>query len=245
MSARFVLPEVTMRQAFVGRNVIARVAGVVLTTLLFAAGVPAQEDVSFRAEDGGHVHADMYGEGSRGVVLVHGGRFDKGSWGDQARALVAAGFRVLALDLRGYGQSQGPGQADTYTAPFHHDILAAVRFLRRTEATSVSVVGASLGGAATAEAVHAAPGEIDRIVLLAALPDTPPGQLRVRTLFIVAEDDRDGRGPRLPRIRAYYEEAAGPKDLLIVEGSAHAQFLFRTDQGERVMREIVRFLSAP
>jgi hypothetical protein len=28
----------------------------------------------------------------------------------------------------------------------------------------------------------------------------------------------------------------------VLEGSAHAQFLFDTDQGERVMREILRFL---
>jgi hypothetical protein len=30
-----------------------------------------------------------------------------------------------------------------------------------------------------------------------------------------------------------------------VDGSAHAQFLFQTDQGARVMHEILRFLSAP
>jgi hypothetical protein len=35
-----------------------------------------------------------------------------------------------------------------------------------------------------------------------------------------------------------------PKALIILDGSAHAQFLFQTDQGERVMREILHFLSA-
>jgi hypothetical protein len=30
----------------------------------------------------------------------------------------------------------------------------------------------------------------------------------------------------------------------MLEGSAHAQFLFQTDQAERVMNEILRFLSA-
>jgi hypothetical protein len=39
------------------------------------------------------------------------------------------------------------------------------------------------------------------------------------------------------------EKAPGPKELIILEGSAHAQLLFATDQGDRVMREIVRFLS--
>jgi hypothetical protein len=36
-----------------------------------------------------------------------------------------------------------------------------------------------------------------------------------------------------------------PKELIVLEGSAHAQFIFATDQGERLMREILRFLSAP
>jgi hypothetical protein len=34
-----------------------------------------------------------------------------------------------------------------------------------------------------------------------------------------------------------------PKKLIILDGTAHAQFLFQTDQGERVIREIVQFLS--
>jgi hypothetical protein len=32
---------------------------------------------------------------------------------------------------------------------------------------------------------------------------------------------------------------------VVVDGSAHAQFLFSSNQSERVMTEIVRFLSAP
>jgi len=36
-----------------------------------------------------------------------------------------------------------------------------------------------------------------------------------------------------------------PKKLVVLDGSAHAQFLFATDQAERVMREILNFLSEP
>jgi pimeloyl-ACP methyl ester carboxylesterase len=101
------------------------------------------------------------------------------------------------------------------------------------------------GGAAAEALTKAEPGEIDRLVLMAALPDAPPGKLKGRKLFIVARDDADGAGPRLPRIRAQYEKASEPKELIVVDGSAHARFLFETDQGDRVMREILRFLSAP
>ena len=81
-------------------------------------------------------------------MLAHGGRFNKESWEKQARALAAAGFRALAIDFRGYGQSRGPGQADPLSAPLHLDVLAAVRYLRKTGAKSVSVVGGSMGGSA-------------------------------------------------------------------------------------------------
>jgi pimeloyl-ACP methyl ester carboxylesterase len=218
----------------------------VIAALALAGLGLAQERVSFPTQDGGLVYADMYGKGDRGVVLAHGGRFNKESWEKQARVLATAGFRVLAIDFRGYGQSRGPGQSDIFTAPLHFDVLAAVRYLRKTGAKAVSVVGGSLGGGAAADAsIQSEPGEIDRLVLLAATPDGPPEKLKGRKLFIVARDDADGAGPRLPRIRAQYEKTPEPKELIILNGAAHAQFLFQTDQGERVMREILRFLTAP
>lgn len=216
----------------------------VIAAIVLTGQATAAERVSFPTEDGGLVHADVYGRGDRGVVLVHGGRFSKESWEKQARVLADAGFRVAAINLRGYGDSRGPGQDNMWTAPFHFDVLAAVRYLRKTGAKTVSVVGGSLGGGAASNAAVHAPTEIDRVVLLAAEIDRAE-QLRTRTLFILARDDTSGSGPRLPRIRAAYEKAAGPKEWVVLDGSAHAQFIFETDQGERLMREILRFLSAP
>ena len=216
--------------------------------MCFVLAVPAaaQEHVSFPTQDGGTVYGDLYGSGDRGVVLAHGGQFNKESWEKQARVLAAAGFRVLAIDFRGYGQSRGPGRADPMGAPLHFDVLAAVRYLRKAGARTVSVVGGSMGGSAAGDAsIAAEPGEIDRVVLLGAAPDGPAEKLKSRALFIVARDDADAAEPRLPGIRAKYQKAPEPKELIIVDGSAHAQFLFQTDQGERVMREILRFLSAP
>ena len=192
------------------------------------------------------IYADLYGHGNRGVVLAHGGQFNKESWAPQAKALAAAGFRVLAFDFRGYGQSTGPGQADPLSAPLELDVLAAVHYLHDHGAKTVSVIGGSMGGSAAGDgsiASHA--GEIDRIVFLGSAPDEPAEKLKSRTLFIVARDDTSGDGPRLPGIRAQYEKAPQPKELIVLDGSAHAQFLFQTDQGERVMREILRFLSQP
>ena len=61
----------------------------------------------------------------------------------------------------------------------------------------------------------------------------------------MAREDRSGDGLRLPGIRAQYEKTPQPKELIILDGSAHAQFLFQTDQNNRVMHEIERFLSMP
>ena len=216
-----------------------------LMTLLLSRLAAAQEHVSFSTSDGGLIYADLYGMGERGVVLAHGGRFHKESWEKQAQVLVGAGFRVLAFDFRGYGQSRGP-ESKSDEDREAYDVLAAVRYLRKTGAKTVSVVGASFGGMAAADAsIEAEPGEIDRLVLLAAWTDRPPEKMKGRKLFIVARDDANDDGPRLPKIRANYEKAAAPKKLIILDGSAHAQFLFATDQGERLMREILKFLLKP
>jgi pimeloyl-ACP methyl ester carboxylesterase len=216
-----------------------------LATLLLTPFVAAQEHVSFPTEDGGVVYADIYGKGERGLVLAHGGRFNKESWEKQARTLASAGFRVLALNFRGYGKSRGPGDAAPMGAPLHLDVLAAVRYLRKTNAKAVSVVGGSMGGGAAGDAsIASRPGEIDRVVFLGASPNGPAEKLKCRSLFIVARDDANEDGPRLPRIQEQYQKAPEPKTLIILDGSAHAQFLFETDQADRVMREILQFLSA-
>src|SRR5579871_2335630 len=96
----------------------------VSAALVLATLAAAQQTISIPTGDGGLIYADLYGRGVKGVVLAHGGQFRKESWRDQARELVSAGFHVLAFDFRGFGRSQGPGQADFDNAPFHNDVLA-------------------------------------------------------------------------------------------------------------------------
>lgn len=164
------------------------------------------------------VYVDVYGEGDLGVVLAHGGRFTKESWSAQAPATAASG--------------------STYWPP--------CATCTRPGASSVSVVGASFGGWAAALAALEAPDQIDRLVLLAHSPIDQPERLPGRTRFIVSRNDTTARGiPRLIDIRDQYRRAPGPKELVILEGSAHAQFIFETDEGERLLREIIRFLSQP
>lgn len=201
--------------------------------------------VSFQTKDGGLIYANLYGNGAKGIVLAHGGRFNKESWDVQARELSNAGYRVLAIDFRGYGKSKGPGDSDVMSAPLFQDVLAAVGYLHKSGVGKVAIIGGSLGGAAGADAAAAAaPGEVACFVGLGnAGGNGPPEKLKVPKLFILTRDDANADGPRLPGFQAQYEKAPQPKKLLILDGSAHAQFMFQTELKDRVMSEILNFLA--
>ncbi|MFI1961854.1 alpha/beta fold hydrolase [Streptomyces althioticus] len=53
------------------------------------------------------------------VVLIHGYPLDGHSWEKQTRALLAAGYRVITYDRRGFGQSSQP------TTGYDYDTFAA------------------------------------------------------------------------------------------------------------------------
>jgi dienelactone hydrolase len=222
--------------------------GVCVVILVSGKAAHAQRTIQIPA-DSGTVTVDIYGSGDRGVVLAHGGRFNRQSWKDQAETLAAAGFRVAAIDFRaGVAARAGRESACVYDEHcLAIDVLAAVRYLRARGAKTVSVVGASLGGGAAAQAsASAPPGTIDRVVLIAHMSVAKPEAINGRKLFIVAQHDTgSGDVPRLPEIRAQFAQATEPKELVVLDGSAHAQFIFRSSEGPRLMREIVRFLTAP
>lgn len=193
-------------------------------------------EVSFPAADGGTVYANLYGQGEHAVVLAHGRVFNKESWDGQARDLVQAGLSVLAIDFRGYGKSTGEGGYET----MYNDVLGAVRYLHKNGARRVSVVGGSMGGGASAVAsAKSNPGEIERLVLLASAPAPGSPKLKGRKLFIVSKGDGFASD-----IQKAFEQAAEPKRLELLDGSAHAQHLFKTDQGPQVTDLIRNFLTA-
>jgi len=225
-----------------GRPRFTRLLGGPLAAALVLAAAPlgAQRIVSFPTRDGGVTFGELRGEGDHVVVLVHGGRFTKESWREQAAALNQAGLVTLAIDLRGRGRSAG-GAPDSV----HLDVLAAVGFVKERGTERVSVVGASLGGWAAARATaELSPGEIDRLVLLAHAPIEDPERLHGKKLFIVTRGDVSGSGTlRLRSIRDQYERSPHPKELVVLDGSAHAQHVFATRQGPRMMAEIEAFLT--
>jgi pimeloyl-ACP methyl ester carboxylesterase len=229
-----------------GPGITGYVKLVVLATSLAAACTPgsasAQVSITFATRDSGVVTADEYGTGVSAVLLVPGGRFDRRSWAQQARVFADAGLRVLAIDLRGRGDTRvGRAGLDS----LHLDVLGAIEYLRATGATRLTVVGASLGGWAAAEAVVVAAPVVDGLVLIAHAPIERPERLRARTLFVVSRGDTRGGGiPRLSEVREQYRRARGSNTLVVLEGAAHAQQLFATDQGLKALTAILRFVRA-
>jgi acetyl esterase/lipase len=222
----------------------------VVATLLSVVRAEAQEAISFQTPDGGTIRGDLYGTGNRGVVIVaHGGYSTRARWAPQARTVADAGFQVLIFDTRAGAELKETGkETDCLYDPacMAVDVLAAVRYLRRNGASTVSVIGGSAGGGAAAQAsIDAHDAEIDRLVLLAPMAIEVPEKMSGRKLFVTARDDRNDAGLRLPGIQNQFARAPGPKELVLVDGSAHGQFIFDTPEGERLMREILRFLSAP
>jgi len=110
----------------------------------------AGHTVSLRAADGTTLSAALYeaGQQAPGVVLVHMLTRTHADWNGVADALQQAGFTVLALDLRGHGDSGGSYDPSGDLSSMQLDVQAAVRLLEaRSDVAKgrIGIAGASLG----------------------------------------------------------------------------------------------------
>jgi non-heme chloroperoxidase len=126
-----------------------------------------------------HVH-DTGGSG-RPVVLIHGWPLSGESWSGQIPALAQAGYRVIAYDRRGFGQSDKPKHGYDYDTLA--DDLDGV--LSELELSDVTLVGFSMGGGEVARYISRhGEGRLHSVVFASAVPpymlktdDNPEGPL--------------------------------------------------------------------
>lgn len=98
------------------------------------------------------------------VVMLHGFPELWWSWRLQIPALVAAGFRVAAPDLRGYDRSDAPADVSAYRMDhLVGDVTALVSALGRERA---HLVGHDWGGAIAWATAEQRPDLVDRLVIL-------------------------------------------------------------------------------
>jgi pimeloyl-ACP methyl ester carboxylesterase len=141
----------------------------------------------FTLASGRSVVADESGDpGGQPVVLLHGGGQTRHAWAGAARSLAAAGYRPIAMDHRGHGESDWHPSGDYSVDGFAGDLAEVIAQL---EAPPV-LVGASLGGICAILVEGAAPSPVARAIVLVDV--TPrleiPGVQRI-IQFMAARPD--------------------------------------------------------
>lgn len=196
-----------------------------------AAGAPAAQVVSFKADDGVNIAATLYtsGKAGPGVILLHMLSRTRDDWRQVGERLAEAGFVVLAIDLRGHGDSdKAPDEADLQELPkMQLDVKAARAFLAaRPDVTQgrVGMAGASIG--ANLAILHAANDTTVRsLVLLSPGIDyrglRPENALRKYdarpALLLVSQEDNYSTNS----CRTLVKAGSGTRDLRILSGAGH------------------------
>jgi pimeloyl-ACP methyl ester carboxylesterase len=88
------------------------------------------------------LHFVEEGEGPA-VIFCHGFPAISSSWKAQMEAVASAGFRAIAPDMRGYGKSSAPVEAEDYTP--YETVGDLVAILDATGVETASVVGHDFG----------------------------------------------------------------------------------------------------
>jgi len=122
--------------------------------------------------NGRNSYFDIVGrEGAPVVYFAHSLAADSGMWSEQVPAFLAAGYRVLRVDMRGHGGSDpAPGN---YT--MEQLVEDAVSILDYLAIPKVHFCGLSIGGMIGQGFALANPDRLLSLTLCDTQPSTPPG----------------------------------------------------------------------
>jgi len=197
-------------------------------------GAPALHEVRITADEGVQLEGDEWlpprePRPAAGILLVHASGTNRKAWGELPAALARAGYRVVAIDLRGQGSSPGasaaagdPSVLETDPSLAPADLRAGLAWLRAAPGADVSrlgVIGAGVGAnlacvasglGLTRTAVALSPDR-DRAHLLAG-----HRPLHMQSLLLLATSGDPGRETEARRL---YLEARQPKDVHVFTGT--------------------------
>ena len=136
--------------------------------------------VSLQASDGVNLKASYASPGREGpaMLLIHQCNMDRSSWSGISDDLVASGIHVLALDLRGFGESGGEGLAAGFPnllrksagdADLAFDYLGSQSGV---DASRMGVGGASCGGMISADLAVRRANAVRALMLLSSPPSS-------------------------------------------------------------------------
>jgi dienelactone hydrolase len=205
----------------------------------------ASHAVIFNTPDGSTIKGELYGSGKTAVIFSVMGNCKPG-WREFAQLTAAQGLMALTYPWRGCRES---GSVDNVEIQkFVDDLRGAISFMRDQGAEKIILVGASLGGCASAKLALES-GAIGLIVI-ASPPEIPQWGFKIESadldtdipkLFITTEND-DTVNPT--ETRALFDLAAEPKEWQTYPGTAHGTDLFETEEGEQLQNRILQFILA-
>jgi non-heme chloroperoxidase len=101
------------------------------------------------------------------IVLIHGYPLNGASWEKQVPALLQAGYRVIAYDRRGFGQSSKPAAGynyDTFAEDLHH-------LITQLKLRQCTLAGFSMGGGEVARYIGKYGSDaVSRAVIISGVP---------------------------------------------------------------------------
>ena len=151
------------------RLVAVGAASALLLVAPASAQAPNQPDVFDRVEhhyadsDGTSIHYVTLGDGPL-VVMIHGFPDFWYTWRDQMTALAAEGYRVAAMDTRGYNRSDQPERVEDYAMPLLVGDVAAV--IADQGLGEAIVVGHDWGGMIAWNVAMSRPDVVERLIVL-------------------------------------------------------------------------------
>ncbi|ARH91271.1 MULTISPECIES: alpha/beta fold hydrolase [Streptomyces] len=128
---------------------------------------------------GGRIHLVEQGTGPL-VLMVHGFPESWYSWRHQIPALAAAGYRAVAIDVRGYGRSAAPRDIADYRMLAH--VADNVGVLHALGEESAVIVGHDWGAPIAANTALLRPDLFTAVALL-SVPYAPRGGIRPTEAF--------------------------------------------------------------
>lgn len=142
--------------------------------------------VRFVSADGLPLVGTLRGEHGPCVLLLHGGGQTRHSWQNAALALPEAGFRSLAVDQRGHGDSAWDPEQRYSFSDFARDVVVLAEQVEERTGARPYVVGASLGGLASLLAAGEGTS-LAGLVLVDVTPRLDPAGVAAIHVFMMAK----------------------------------------------------------
>src|SRR5215204_4809744 len=131
--------------------------------------------------DGVRVHYQEAGNVAHpALVLIHGFASSTLVWSKVFLDLAAAGFRVIAVDMLGYGYSGKPRNCE-YTIDGQAAMLT--QLLDRLDIKRAVIVGSSYGGAVAATCALDYPSRVEKLVLVGTVNNNRPLDFTLMRVF--------------------------------------------------------------